>query len=370
MRALTVVIGLLACGAAREAPPVAFERTVLEVGGTPYALAAADVTGNGSTDLVVADQDGERLVILEGDGSGRFREVGVVASGPAPGGLAAADLDGDGGSDLAVANHETDHVTLLRGTGSGAFEPAPGSPLELGVSPHVHVVAAADLNGDGHVDLAVDHRDAGGLRLFPGRGDGSFGPGRTVDMGGDPYRGLEVVDLDGDGHLDLATPNEREVGIRLGRGDGTFGGRRNVDVSPLAPFAITAGDVDGDGIPDLGIGSGEGSSDVALLLGDGSGGFRPAAASPYSAGRGAKSLAAADLDGDGADDLLVASWSSRELTILLGGQDGLEPVAVEAGENPWSVVAGDFDGDGRPDVATANYGDGTVTVLLTRPRAP
>lgn len=357
---------LAGCSSGQEPPPVRFERTVVEVGGSPYALGASDVTGDGALDLLVADQSGGRVVVLEGDGVGGFAEIGAFAAGSGPGGLAVADFDGDGHPDLAVANHETDHLTLLRGLGGGAFEPHPGSPLSLGVAPHVHLVASADLDEDGHADLVVDHRDAGGLRIFRGLGNGGFGPGRTVDMGGDPYRAIRIADLDGDGHLDLATPNEHEVGVRLGRGDGTFHPPRNVDVTPLAPFALAVGDVDGDGNADLGLDDGEGGSEAVVLPGDGSGRFRRGTGETYGVGSGAKFMEASDLDGDGADDLIVASWASRRLTLLFGGDGRLRRQEVEAGENPWAVTAADFDGDGRADVATANYGDGTVTVLLTR----
>lgn len=364
--ALTALL-LAGCSSAQGPPPVRFERTVVDVGGSPYAMEAADVTEDGTLDLLVADQSGGRVVVLEGDGAGGFSRIGAVPAGSGPGGLAVADFDENGHPDLAVANHETDQLTLLRGLGDGAFQPFSGSPLRLDVAPHVHLVASADLDEDGHADLVVDHRDAGGLRIFRGLGDGGFGPGRTVDMGGDPYRAIRIVDLNGDGHLDLATPNEREVGVRLGRGDGTFHPSRNVDVAPLAPFALAVGDVDGDGNVDFGLDDGEGGSEVAVLPGDGSGRFRRGTGETYGVGSGAKFMEAADLDGDGADDLIVASWASRRLTLLLGGDGRLGRHEVEAGENPWAVTAEDFDGDGRADVATANYGDGTVTVLLTRP---
>lgn len=372
MRVSLAVLVLALCSpaacspAAQEPAPVAFERTEIPVGGTPYGLVAVDVTNDGRVDLVVADQEGGRIVVLENTGEGAFRELGAFAAGEAPAEMAAADFDGDGRPDLAVANHETDHVTLLRGTGGGSFEAAPASPLRVDVAPHPHVVLADDLDGDGSADLLVDHREVGGMRLLTGRGDGTFEAGEVVDVGGDPYRESILADLDGDGRPDLASPTERAIGVRLGRADGGFEELRTLDVAPMRPFTVAAGDFDGDGSLDLAAGAEQGSRAVAVLRGDGAGAFRPSPASPLRAGSGAKSMDAADVDGDGVDDLAVASWDERELTLFLGGADGMRAHRVEAGENPWAVTAADLDGDGRPDLATANYGAGSVTVLLSR----
>lgn len=362
-----VLVGLIGCEPARQAEPVAFTRADIPVGEDPSAVLAADVTGDGVPDLIVAT---DRVSVRVGEGDGEFTPGPSSAAGANPVDLAAADFDEDGHLDLAVANHETRYLTLLLGDGTGRFAAAPGSPLTIDVSPHPHAVAATDVDGDGHVDLLVDHRAGEGFLLLRGRGDGRFEASGVIDIGGDPYRGLALADLDRDGQVDLVAPIERGVGIALGEGEGAFRRLPELRSGVRRPFAVTTADLNGDGIPDLGIGSGEDSDEVALLLGDGTGAFRPVAGSPFTAAPGATKMSAADLDGDGYEDVLVTSWDAPYLTILFGGPSGIRSQRVEVGRNPWAVATGDLDRDGDRDVVVGNAGDGTVTILLARPYDP
>lgn len=370
MTARLAMLAILAtCGPAGQAPQVAFERVEIDVGSDPHVL-AAELTGDDHPDLAVAGED--RVLILTGDGEGGFRRLGEFPAGERPTGLAAADLDGNGDTDLAAANHETDYLTLLLNDGAGAFSPAPGSPLGIDVDPHPHVVAVADLDEDGHPDILVDHRSAEGLLPLYGTDDGTFEAGSVVGLGGDPYRGIVVTDLDGDGIPDLAVPNERTVGVRPGRPAREFGPLEELDVAAVAPYGLVAADVNGDGLPDLAASSGEGGEGVAVLLNDGSGHLGPAPESPYPAFRGFTAVSAGDLDADGRDDVVVSSWDAGEVAILYGasadGTDGPSPrlQRVAVGENPWAVSTADFDGDGRDDVAVAVQGEDRVVVLLSR----
>lgn len=376
MRASPLLFALAACGPAQEPPPVEFRRVEIQVGGSPHVL-AAELTGDARPDIAVAGEG--RVLILAGDGNGAFHRADSVEAGENPTGLAAADLDGDGDRDLVAANHETDYLTLLLNDGSGRFAPAAISPLVVDVEPHPHLVAAEDLDGNGRLDLLVDHRAGEGLLpLYLGE-DGGYVAGEVIGLGGDPYRGMVAGDLNGDGVPDLATPNERTVGVRLGRVDRSFGALRVVDVGRVAPYGLVAADMNGDGIPDLAASSGEGGEGAALLLGDGGGDFRHAPGSPVPAVRGFSAIAAGDLDGDGRDDLAVTSWDSGELAVVYGGagtpEEGRDSGAgglgtrvqrLEIGENPWSVSAADFDGDGRDDLAVAVVGENRVVVLLSR----
>ena len=360
---MLVLMSLVACEPAQGGDPVSFVRSDIELAGEPSAVLAVDVTEDGIVDLVVTT---DRVLVLIGAGDGKFVEGASSDAGDHPVDLAAADLNEDGHLDLAVANHDTDYVSILLGDGTGAFAHAPSSPMTVDVEPHPHAVAATDIDGDGHVDLLVDHRRAEGFLLLTGKGDGSFEPAHRVGVGGDPYRGLALADLNRDRHMDLLAPIERGVGVALGDGRGAFRLLPEVRTGVRSPFAVAAGDFNGDGLIDVGVGSGENSDAVALLLGDGTGAFEPLSGAPFAAGSGATKASAADLDGDGFDDLLVTSWHSPYLTILYGGQAAIRAQQVEVGDNPWALTAADLDRDGDRDVVVGNSGSRTLTILLSQ----
>lgn len=193
-----------------------FDRLDAVVGSPTTAIRARDLNSGGRLDLVVSG--GQSVLVLAEQGDGRFELTWSGAAGENPVDLAIADLDGDGLADLAVANHETDHVTLLFGIAGGAFEHRDHSRLRVNVSSHPPAVRLHDIDSDGHADLLVDDRSPGSIRLFRGRGDGTFSGAASIDVGGDPYRGMSLADVTGDGLADLITPNSRPRGRPCRRG--------------------------------------------------------------------------------------------------------------------------------------------------------
>src|SRR5207249_3748088 len=114
------------------------------------------------------------------------------------------------------------------------------------------------------------------------------------------------------------------------------------------PVSVAVGDFNGDSDPDLAVAN-EGSSDVTILLGGAGASFTPAAGSPVPAGTDPISVAVGDFNGDSYSDLAVASESSGNAYVLLGGAGvSFTPAAgspLAAGSFPVSVAVGDFNGD-------------------------
>ena len=210
-------------------------------------------------------------------------------------------------------------------------------------------------------------------------------PGNPISVGSIDPASMAVGDFNGDGVQDLvivgsAAPdlngltNCNSVSSLLGDGKGGF------TPAPGSPFtihwqsspngaihcAVAVGDFNGDGKLDLVIANSASVPNVAVLLGDGKGGFTEAPGSPFPGG--AYAIAVADFNGDGVLDLAIANLGGNTVAVLLGDGTGKftatdkgSPFTV--GDTPASVVVGDFNGDGSPDLAVASL-DGTVTVLL------
>lgn len=378
---LALVTFSSSCRASQDAAIPAAEGLHLSVGRAPGSVAIVDVNADGLYDLAVANQGGNSVSVLLGDGAGAFREAtgSPFPAGPNPNDIAAADFNGDGTPDLAFPNHETDHVTVLLGDGRGGFAPSPGSPVPVQSDPHPHGLASGHFDGDGNLDLVVESFETDRLELLLGDGQGGFRtPGQMLAVGRTPYQKVRSGDLDQDGFADLVTTNRGEgtVTVLVRGGQGEW---RQMEGSPVAvpesPFAVAVGDVDGEGSPDLAVAHYSGSIDdrradaVSVWLGDGEGAFRGAAGSPFAVAGSPVSVAIGDIDGDGRGDIAVANYGGHSVTLLVGGPDGLaeargSPIAV--GSQPEGVALGDLDGDGRADLVVANSGDDTVFVLLSR----
>lgn len=180
----------------------------------------------------------------------------------------------------------------------------------------------------------------------------------------------ELDDLNGDGILDLITSvfGTDSINVQSGNGNGTFGAATSILIAPgFGPAEVHAVSLRGNGTLDLIVGSFN-TNQIAVLLGNGNGTFQPPVL--YTVGSAINtptSLTAGDFNLDGNLDVAVANTGNNTVSILLGnGSGSLTPLGapIGVGRDPEAIRAGDFNADGYPDLAVANYLDGTVTILL------
>ena len=302
----------------------------IQTGGTVTAVGVADFNADGWLDLAAMDADAGTVLVLTGDGKFGFRAAGgpVLVTGR-PGAVAVADFNGDGVLDLAVADSVGHSVTLLFGDGAGRMVTGSEGPVAVGALPAS--VVAADVNGDGKVDLITANSGTDSITVLLGNGRGQFveATGSPLAVGRKPL-GLALADFNGDGRLDVAVSNSgsNSVSVLLGDGMASFAPAPGSPfVAAVTPQGMTAGDFNGDGIPDLAV-SGFGTNDATVLLGDGTGALNPAPGSPLAAGVGPVSVVAGDWDRDGRLDLLVVNSDSGLLSGLIAMADMSTPKAA------------------------------------------
>jgi len=350
-------------------PEEPFERTVIPVGHRPGSIAIADVNRDGKPDIIVANTEDETVTVLLGDGKGHFAPApgSPFACGRGPNDIAVADMNGDGNPDLVIANTGTPYITILLGDGKGRFAPAPHSPFATESYPHVHGVAAADFMGNGKPGVVTDSWGHNEILLIPGDGQGNLIlPGKRFHTGKRPYQRLRSADFNGDGKPDVVTTDQDQNAVTILLGDGN-GGFREAAGSPFpageAPWSLAIGDVNGDGKLDLAVipydrdVTDPRHLGVTVLLGDGRGGFTKMLGSPFSLEgcRGPDRVAIGDVNGDGTADIVVTCAQNGRMMVYEGSHEGTFRVATVVVKTGWSGLAvGDLKGDGKQEIVVSN----------------
>jgi hypothetical protein len=347
--------------------------TDYQAGAGPSFVAAGISRNDGSEDLFVANSQDNTVSVLLGNGDGTFQTQTTYATGASPVWITTGqfDLSNNSNLDLALANKDSNTLSILVGNGDGTFEKQ--MTLHTGRTP-VSVIAANfhDLNSATEVDLAVSNQGDNTISIFQGNGDGSFKTPTLVSLpAGYQPAGLAAADLNGDGHIDLVVANSgnNTFSVLLGNGDGTFRQRTDYATGD-GPVSVALGDFNGDGASDVAVANQAGNSvsvyynqeNASLPLGK----FVPGSTRDVSAGNGPTSIAIADYNLDGSLDLAVSDQTDNAVTVLLNaGNESFTALSeVPVADAPVSITTADFNGDGRPDVATADGAAGEATVIL------
>jgi hypothetical protein len=366
--ALLVILMITAAGGKLDAQTYIYNQARFPVGGSPVAVAAEDLNGDGNLDLAVANRSDNTISIMLAKPDGTFAPEVAYSTGQSPVSLVAADFNHDGKMDLAVANLNSFTISIFLGKGDGTFTQSAAIP----VSSNPQAIVTGDWNGDGRADLAVA-LFSGSVAILLGNADGTFAPEVDYSVGSasEPMW-ITVADFNNDGIADLATANENNgtISILIGKRDGTFAPSVNY---PLAAGTTTsiecvlAADFKGDHNIGLAV-IDRFNSAISIWFGNGDGTFQ----TPESYPVGLNPLAGvvADLNRDGKPDLVVANSDDGTVSVLLNQGNGIFQSHVDYGTAGANFLAvGDFNRDGLVDVAVTNggYPSGTVTILLGNP---
>jgi hypothetical protein len=333
-------------------------------GNLPTFVATGDVDGDGDADVVTANTFGNSVSVLLGMGDGTLGGRVDYPTGSESDGVAIGDFNGDSRPDLAVTNREGDNISVLLGTGGGSF----GAATTYGTGDRATSIVATDLTNDGILDLAVANQYGYSISFLRGIGDGTFAT--PVNISVNFPKCVTAADLNGDGNMDLVHGTATGFGVLLGQGTGAFAPLSGGSLEQYSfPQSIATGDLDGDGLVDLVVVD-QFYDKVWVYRGHGDGTFGvPTSIEPLSY---PESASIADLNGDGKLDLAVGL--SGSVAVFYGNGDGTFQARLGFGSkgNVYGLAIADFNGDGRIDMVTSGGGVGSaVTVLLrTTPGLP
>lgn len=242
------------------------------------AVAVREFTGDEYRDAIAAGWSSGVIIVFPGHGETYFAEPYTIDAPGGPRDLQLADFNGDSMVDLVTTMYNSNEVAIWKGDGTGQFSEVKRFPSR---GPLPHKVRAADMNGDGRLDLVVSHCfSSDSIAVHFADGPFSFEVSQEIEVGTDndrkivqdEIRDVIVDDFNQDGKLDIAAAcfasSRVVVFINRTQGDGIpLALEREVyTYKDARPYALCASDLNADGKRDIAVALWE-ANQVGFLLG-------------------------------------------------------------------------------------------------------
>jgi len=328
---------------------------------------SVDLDGDGDNDVLSASAGDDKIAWYENtDGLGTFGQQQIITtSANGARSVFSTDLDGDGDNDVLSASSDDDKIAWYENTdGLGTFGP---QQIITNGANGARSVYSADVDGDGDNDVLSASYDDDKIAWYENwDGQGMFGLQQIITTNANGAQSVFCSDLDGDGDNDVLSASNFDNKIAWHENmdnQGTFGIQQLITSSAFGAFSVYSADMDGDGDYDV-LSASELDDKIAWYENtDGLGTFGPQQVITNSA-NGARSVYSADLDGDGDNDVLSASYYDAKIAWYENmdgfGTFGYQRIITTIAYHANSVYSADLDGDGDNDVLSASYNDNKI----------
>ena len=284
-------------------------------------IADVDALNSNGNDIIATAAVGNKLVYYPNNGAGGFgSEVVISSTINGPGQVVSGDINKDGKLDLATVSYSDSETIWFLGDGIGGFIEQTSSPIQSGGTGGPFYIDIADFDNDTDLDVLVGFYNNGAIEIYYNQ---------YIESGG----AMTVTWI-----KDVVTVDS------------------GVSFLAVATNQIAFADVNNDGVLDI-IKSDNGTGDVEWFskIKDGTSTSNSISNSTIIA-RPA-TVAVADLDNDGNNDVIVTDAASNDDSIIwFKGANNANPSSTESvvGDNNfqyWSIAVDDFDGDTDNDIA-------------------
>ncbi len=320
------------------------------------SIHVADVNADNALDVLTATSDRDEIVWHRNDNGSFSDHTAITEQTNGVQSIFSTDLDGDGDPDVLSTSMYSNEIAWYENTdGYGSFSD-PKVIEEDGANPMS--VFATDLDGDGDADVLFASNADGEIAWYENTDEqGGFSSKNVISNNVDGARAIYAADLDSDGDKDVLSASSSFGGVNkiawYRNTAGGFASQNVISKNIKGAKSVFAVDVDGDGDQDV-LSASQNDGKIAWYENTSGYGTFSDQKEISTTAAGAHSVYTADLDGDGDQDVLAAfdklAWYEN---VDAQGTFSAQKVISSSGQFG-AVFAADLDADGDPDVLSSS----------------